>query len=89
MTIQLDKICRTCMAESMTLTSIWSCDKSFLHSATNIDCSSDAPALALMLSSLMSSNVSIPLFGLSKFHLLLERISNRSQLMTNYQIKCA
>lgn len=51
----MDKICRTCMAESMALISIWSSE----NRSTNITNSiMESPSLAQMLNALISNDVS-------------------------------
>lgn len=55
MPIHMENICRTCMAKSMTLISIWSSEKSSPNSSNSI---LEPPSLAQMLNALISTNVS-------------------------------
>lgn len=55
MEIQLEKICRTCMAESMALISIWSSENNSTNSLNSI---MEPPSLAQMLNALISNDVS-------------------------------
>lgn len=89
MTINLDKICRTCMAESFKLVSIWTFDAYFPKKITNKENSHDAPSLATMFSAITSLNVSIDCI-ISCFKIILPAtFLIRSKTMANYQEKCA